>query len=108
MPDQQKPRATLHSAVPKEVQEFVRCRRDSVEIAPELPDFPGFGLSFEDGADGSISILFDGPGDFVDSSMSVSIAEGHLVADTSDVRFGREFVDKWIEDFNADLDAPPK
>ena len=85
----------------------MRCRRNSVDIAPELPEFPAFTLSFEDGENGSITIRLDGPGDFMDASISVSIQNGHLVADTSKVRFGRELVDKWIKDFNADLDAPP-
>jgi hypothetical protein len=111
MPDQpRKPLATLSSKVPKDVREFVRCRSDSIEIAPQtidVPNGPSFKVSFEDGGNGSIVILLDGPGDFFDVSIRVSIQGGHLVADTSGIPFGREFVDKWIRDFNADLDAPP-
>jgi hypothetical protein len=111
MPDQpRKPLAALSSKVPEDVREFVRCRRDSVDIAPRTIDIPGgmsLDVSFEDGGNGSVVVRLDGPGGFLDIDIRVSVKDGHLVADTSKIPFGKEFVDKWIKDFNADLDAPP-
>ncbi len=111
MPDQpRQPLAALHPLVPEDVREFVRCRRDSVDIAPQTFDLPNFGpitLSFDDAKDGAITVRLDAAGDFLDSSILVTIQDGHLAADTSKVPFGRGFVDKWIEGFNADLDASP-
>lgn len=110
MPDQpRKPLAKLDPKVPKDVREFVRCRSDSLEIAPQTIDIPGgmsFDIGFEGGANGSVVIRLDGPGP-LDIELSVSIEDGHLVVDTSKLPFGREAVDGWIKNFNADLDAPP-
>ncbi len=111
MPDEpRKPLAKLHSSVPENVREFVRCRSDSLDIAPQaldIPGLPGVTLSFDDGDNGSVTIRLDAPGDFLDADIPVSIEDGHLVADTSSLSMGRGHVDQWIKDFNADLDAPP-
>jgi hypothetical protein len=109
MPDKpRKPLAKLDPKVPKDVREFVRCRSDSLEIAPRTLDILGmsFDISFEDGANGSVVVRLDGPGP-LDIKISVSIQDGHLAADTSKLPFGKEAVDKWIKDFNADLESPP-
>ena len=110
MPDEpRKPLAKLHSSVPENVREFVRCRSDSLDIAPQaldIPGLPGVTLSFDDGDNGSVTIRLDAPGDFLDADIPVSIEDGHLVADTSSLSMGRGHVDQWIKDFNADLDAP--
>jgi hypothetical protein len=111
MPDQpRKPLAALHPEVPEDAREFVRCRLDTIDIAPQtldLPGLPAITLSFEGGSGGTITVRIDGPGTFFDASIEVSIEDGHLVADTSNLSIGRELVDEWIRDFNADLDAPP-
>ena len=111
MPDQpQKPRTQLSSKVPKEAREFVRCRSDSLVISPQTIDIPGgmsFDVSFGDGGGGKIVIKLDGPGGFFDVDVLVSIEDGHLVVDTAKIPLVKKAVDKWIGDFNADLDASP-
>ena len=107
MPDDPKPSTLFSSAVPKEVKDFVDCKIFEANIAPQ--DF-GIGdfkvkVTFESGDKGSVIIRLDAPGDWLDSTIDVSIQNGHLVADTSNLKMFKEVVDKWVKDFNTYLDA---
>ena len=95
------------SAVPKEVKDFVDCKTFEVSIAPQEFVLGGFKvkLTFESGDKGSVIIRLDAPGDFFDSTIDVSIQNGHLVADTSKLGMFKDEVKKWVRDFNSYLNA---
>jgi len=110
VPDKpKKPRTTLPKGTPKELRDFVRCRSNSVDIKSGdldwLPNMPTLTLSFEKGAKGSIVVRVVGLGGMIDMKIPVSIKDGRLVADTSNVTVPGDAADEWVNDFNADLQA---
>jgi hypothetical protein len=102
-----KPRTTLPKGTPKELRDFVRCRSNSVDIKSGdldwLPNMPTLTLSFEKGAKGSIVVRVVGLGGMIDMKIPVSIKDGRLVADTSNVNVPGDAAAEWVNDFNADL-----
>jgi hypothetical protein len=108
VPDKpKKPRTNLPKGTPKELRDFVRCRSNSVDIKSGdldwLPNMPTLTLSFEKGAKGSIVVRVVGLGGMIDMKIPVSIKDGRLVADTSNVTVPGDAADEWVNDFNADL-----
>ena len=105
--DLPKPSALFPSFVPKDVKDFVDCTSSEVSISPQELVIGGFKvkLTFEAGGKGSITIRLDAPGEFLDSSIDVSIQNGQLVADTSKLRVYKDEATKWIKDFNGYLDT---
>jgi hypothetical protein len=110
MPEEgRKPRTVLPSGIPKEWRDFVRCRRDSLDIKPGeldwLPNFPSLELKLEEGAKGSVVLRLTGLGGAINIGISISVQDGRLVADTSDIPIPGDSAGKWINNFNADLKA---
>ena len=102
MPDDTKnPRTYLPDDTPKDLRDFVRCDRDWVDIeSGEIDWVPNLGtltLGFEPGPDGSITISVFG------QTIPISIVNGQLVADTSNLFMFEKEIQEWVADFNADL-----
>ena len=107
--DHRKPLTALPDGIPTTWRDFVRCRRDSVELEPGeldwLPNMTALTLSFEEGADGSTTLRLVGLGGILNIGIAVSIVDGHLVADTTNIPVPGSSADEWIDNFNADLQA---
>jgi hypothetical protein len=103
-----KPLTVLPGGMPALWRDFVRCRRDSIDIEPGeldwVPNLPSLTLSFEQGSAG-VTLRLSGLGGLVDIGIPVSVRDGRLVADTSDVPVPGDAADGWIDNLNADLEA---
>jgi hypothetical protein len=110
MPDDgRKPLVGLPKGIPTEWRDFVRCRRDSLDLEPGdldwLPNFPSLELSFKEGLNGSTILKLTGLGGVINIDIGLSVQDGRLVVDTSDIPIPAGSADSWVNDFNADLKA---
>lgn len=104
-----KPLTALPNGIPDPWRDFVRCRRDSVDLEPGeldwLPNMTSLTLNFEEGVGGSTTLRLSGLGGILDIEIAISVVDGRLVADTSDIPVAGNSADDWIDNFNADLQA---
>lgn len=114
-----RPRARLPREVPEAIREFVRCRRDRLELDPgRLAWLPRpEGVPIPEGTEPSVTLE---PGEhpgtvnvsvgwgFVSLTLPVSVADGRLRIDTSNIPFLGDDISRWVDDLNADLAANGK
>ena len=109
MPDGSRPRTNLPTGTPADLRDFVRCRRDSVRIAPGeldwVPTMPDLDLEISKGPGGSVTIRLSAMGGIIDISIPISVVDGDLVADTSGIPVPGDAASEWVTDLNADLKA---
>lgn len=109
MPDTPSQRTPLPAGTPADLQDFVRCRRDTVSIAPGeldwVPNMPDLDLEIVEGPGGSVTLRLSAMGGMVDISVPVSVVDGELVADTSNIPVPGDAASEWVATLNADLKA---